>query len=187
MNARILKLDVGGQPLRWISWETAATLYARDSVAWEAGETRFTIRGGINASSGLQSSMDLSSIIAVREASGSRRRRPPPLTNRALFARDGYICLYCGEKFPVHQLTRDHVRPRSLGGKDVWTNVATCCRVHNAEKSNLPPDRYHRKLLAVPFTPDPAAYLLLMASGRRITADQQEWLEACAKKNAAPN
>ena len=37
MNIQILKLDVGGRPVAWITREEGALLYCRDQVAWEAG------------------------------------------------------------------------------------------------------------------------------------------------------
>ena len=37
MIERILKLDVGGRPVAWISREEGALLYCRNQVAWEAG------------------------------------------------------------------------------------------------------------------------------------------------------
>jgi len=172
----ILKLDVAGLPVEWIGWQTAATLYARDCVRWEVGDVSWTLQGGRRAD-GLRSTLTINSIIAVADR-GHRyqRRRPPPLTNRTLFQRDGHVCLYCGERFAPRALTRDHVIPLSKGGADCWTNVATACRPCNAAKGNRLPEQW-RPLIAVPFVPDPASYLLLVASGR-IRADQQAWLES---------
>ena len=38
MHERILKLDIGGRPIRWVSCEEGALLYCRNQVAWVAGE-----------------------------------------------------------------------------------------------------------------------------------------------------
>ena len=35
----------------------------------------------------------------------------PPLNNETLFRRDAYLCMYCGQRFPSRQLSRDHVTP----------------------------------------------------------------------------
>ena len=51
-------------------------------------------------------------------------RGPVPLTRRALFARDGGRCMYCGGV----ATSVDHVIPRSRGGKHVWDNVVASCR-----------------------------------------------------------
>ena len=46
-------------------------------------------------------------------------RGPVPLTRRALFARDGGRCVYCG----AVATSVDHVVPRSRGGQHRWDNV----------------------------------------------------------------
>lgn len=181
MQPTILKLDISGLPVGWITWQTAAVLYSRERVRWEAGDTRFTFTGGVRGD-GLRSSVSISSIIAVPDKSGRyMKRAPPPLTNRALFQRDG-VCLYCGERYPASKLTMDHVIPKSRGGETSWTNAATACKPCNTAKNDRLLSETSMSLLAVPFVPDPAAYLLLIASGRRITACQQSWLESFAAK-----
>lgn len=185
MHNAILKLDVAGMPVDWITWQTAATLYTRDAVRWEAGSAFFDIVGGYR-DDGQRSRLRICSIVAVQERS---RKRPgawtPPLTNPALFARDGYVCCYCGQLTPARLCTRDHVVPKSRGGPDTWANTATACRGCNGRKRDRTPDEAGMPLLAVPYVPDPAAYLMLMASRRRVLADQQAWLETFAK--AAPH
>ena len=47
------------------------------------------------------------------------------ISRRALFARDGWRCVYCGTSSA--RLTLDHVIPRSRGGESVWENVVTAC------------------------------------------------------------
>ena len=177
----ILKLDVSGMPVGWIRWQTAATLYARDCVRWEAGAERFVIRGGINARTGRASVLEIGSIIAV--ADRSRRHsagNAPMLTNRTLFQRDHNLCLYCGRQFPPGELTRDHVFPASRGGESIWENCVTACRSCNQRKDDRTPEEANMKLLAVPYTPNLAEYLIL--SNRRILADQMEFLLAYSRK-----
>ena len=38
------------------------------------------------------------------------------LSRRNILARDEHCCQYCGRHFPTHQLSIDHVMPRSRGG-----------------------------------------------------------------------
>jgi 5-methylcytosine-specific restriction endonuclease McrA len=177
----ILKLDAGGLPVSWIRWQTAVTLYTRERVRWEAGEGRFVIHGGICARTGLRSSIEIGSIIAVADKSRRYERATPLLTNRTLFQRDRNLCLYCGEMFPVSQLTRDHVYPASRGGESVWENCVTACRDCNQRKDDRTPEESGMKLLAVPYTPNLAEYLILQ--NRRILADQMEFLQAYARKH----
>lgn len=174
----ILKVDSGGIPVSWIHWHVAVTLYARGRVRWEAGDERFLIRGGINAATGQQSRFEIGSIIAVADRSRRHVRGIPLLTNRTLFQRDRNLCLYCGEQFPQHLLTRDHVMPASRGGASAWENCVTACRHCNQRKDDRTPEEANMRLLAVPYTPNLAEYLIL--SNRRILADQMEFLLAHA-------
>src|SRR5215469_11320291 len=52
------------------------------------------------------------------------------LNRRAVFARDGHRCQYCGDSAE----NIDHVIPRSRGGLHSWDNVVASCRPCNARK-----------------------------------------------------
>lgn len=69
------------------------------------------------------------------------------LSNQNLFLRDNFTCGYCGKSFsPLfvkkgantasNNLTRDHIVPKSKGGKDVWENVVTACIPCNNKKGD---------------------------------------------------
>ena len=45
---RLLSLDAHGRVLDWMSWQSAACLYARDAVAWTLGDPCLTLHGGIS-------------------------------------------------------------------------------------------------------------------------------------------
>lgn len=183
MFPSILKLDVGGLPVGWITWQTAATLYARERVRWEAGAEHFVIHGGISSVTRRRSELNIGSIIAVAERSRRALANAPGLSNRTLFQRDRNLCMYCGGHFNAHELTRDHVVPVSRGGENIWSNCVTACRGCNQRKDNRSPEQAGMKLLAVPYTPNLAEYLIL--SNRRILADQMEFLLSFARKRAA--
>jgi Restriction endonuclease len=108
-------------------------------------------------------------------------RPTPPLTNAALFERDGHLCMYCGRHHRHRDLSRDHVLPVSRGGRDTWDNVLTACRACNGRKDNRTPEEAGMLPLGLPYTPDHAAYLLLMGSGR-VTGCQQAFLASMAKR-----
>jgi 5-methylcytosine-specific restriction endonuclease McrA len=59
-------------------------------------------------------------------------RGPVPLTRRAVFARDGGRCVYCGSA----ATSIDHVVPRSRGGRHEWSNVVSACRRCNHVKAD---------------------------------------------------
>jgi len=172
----ILRLDITGWPQRWIPWQHAVVLDAREMIAWTAGERTFTFRGGINRLSGRRSHITVNSIIAVRgdARNDGDERLVPPLSNRELFLRDEHLCMYCGRQFPGNLLTRDHLVPLSRGGVDCWSNVVAACRGCNHSKGSRTPDEAGMSLLAVPYVPNRAEYLVL--SNRRILADQMEFL-----------
>ena len=179
----ILKLDAGGLPVSWIPWQTAVTLYARERVRWETGAERFVIHGGVCARTGERSRIEIGSIIAVSDRSRRYEKGVPLLTNRTLFQRDRNLCLYCGEQFPQSYLTRVHVVPVSRGGVCSWENCVTACRDCNQSKDDRTPEEAGIKLLAVPYTPNLAEYLILQ--NRRILADQMEFLLTYARKTTA--
>ena len=173
----ILRLDVTGQPVKWIPWQEAACIYARNMVGWTAGEHIFSLRGGVSRLTDRQSIVEINSIIAVK---GQDKRLHshivPPLTNRELFSRDHQLCLYCGRDFRASALTRDHVIPLSQGGVNHWSNVVTACKRCNTHKGGRTPEQASMPLLAIPYIPNIAEYLVLR--NRRILADQMKFLKA---------
>lgn len=110
MTPLILRLDVAGAPIRWVPWQDAVNLHAREMIAWTAGESLFTFHGGVSRLSGKRSIVQINSIIAVKRSNQAKhgKRTIPPLTNRELFLRDAYLCMYCGNNFKNDLLTRDH-------------------------------------------------------------------------------
>src|SRR5256884_9948553 len=58
------------------------------------------------------------------------------ISRRALFARDGWRCVYCGST--GGRLTLDHVVPRSRGGGSRWEDVVTSCAPPQLKKGKPP-------------------------------------------------
>ena len=167
-------------PLEWIDYRDAVRLYHTEQVAYACGSVLYRLHGGTNAVSGLRSIIDVNSIIATHGDTHTlgkvRGNYTPPLNNQTLFKRDGYLCMYCGDRFMTSQLSRDHIRPISQRGVDHWRNVVTACRRCNNYKAGRTPEQAGIQLLAVPFTPTYAEYIYL--KGRRVMADQMEYLLA---------
>ena len=64
-----------------------------------------------------------------------------PASRRKIYDRDGWTCYLCGDVLSgdtlpntPKSLTLDHIKPRSLGGSDDPSNLATCCRECNSAK-----------------------------------------------------
>ena len=74
--------------------------------------------------------IDIPSVIRLRYLVKVPYRRRAALNRRAVFARDGNRCQYCGGAAE----SIDHVVPRSRGGGHVWENVVAACRPCNARK-----------------------------------------------------
>jgi 5-methylcytosine-specific restriction endonuclease McrA len=85
--------------------------------------------------------MRLPSVIALREYIPTSRR--PAFTRFNVFLRDAFRCQYCGHRHPTHDLTFDHVIPRSRGGRTTWENVVTACGPCNLRKANFLPREIH--------------------------------------------
>jgi 5-methylcytosine-specific restriction endonuclease McrA len=83
------------------------------------------------------------------------------ISRRALFARDGWRCVYCGSA--SGRLTLDHVVPRSRGGDSVWENVVTCCAPCNHRKGNRSLAEAQMTLSATPRPPAPVLFIQLAA------------------------
>lgn len=87
--------------------------------------------------------------IAVPKVIALREYAPvhgiPKCTRRNIYLRDRFSCQYCGHRFPVSDLTYDHVIPRSKGGKTVWTNILTACMECNGRKADKLPNYSGRR------------------------------------------
>jgi hypothetical protein len=177
----VLRLNKSGLPQAWITLEEAAKYYTQDRVLFELGDSKRVLHGGWNKH-GLQSRLTLSSIIGC-----DGKFVPPsgrvPLNNRYLFRRDNNLCMYCGQKFRLPELTRDHIIPRSKGGRDIWTNCASACHRCNCFKADRTPEEAGLSLIAVPFTPNIYERFYLM--NRRILTDQMAFLGSHFSKNRA--
>ncbi len=83
------------------------------------------------------------------------------ISRRALFARDGWRCVYCGTT--AGRLTLDHVIPRSKGGDSVWENVVTACAPCNLRKGDRLLEEVAMSLPHPPRAPAPVLFIRLAA------------------------
>jgi hypothetical protein len=175
---QILALDIAGNPFRWLDVERAITYAACGKVAWAVGDDKFVFHGGTRRS-GERSEVTLRPVIALAKSEAMvRYMQALPLghENALLFRRDRDTCAYCGERFERRALTRDHIVPKARGGRDAWTNVVTACRLCNTRKACRTPEEARMPLLYVPYEPCRFEHFIL--TGRRILADQMEYLTA---------
>lgn len=78
------------------------------------------------------------------------------ITRRAVFARDGWECQYCGRR---GSLTMDHVIPRSKGGDTSWENVVACCAGCNRRKGDRSVSQSGMKLRTRPRAPHATIFI----------------------------
>jgi 5-methylcytosine-specific restriction endonuclease McrA len=98
------------------------------------------------------------------------------ISRRALFARDGWRCVYCGST--AGRLTLDHVVPRSRGGDSTWENVVTSCAPCNLRKGNRLPHEVHMELAHHPRPP--GAVLFIRLASPTIPQRWEQYLAAFA-------
>ena len=82
------------------------------------------------------------------------------ITRRAVFARDGWMCQYCGART---SLTVDHVIPRSRGGESVWENIVASCAACNRRKGNRMPHEIRMHPRIRPRPPGPTVFIRIAA------------------------
>lgn len=95
------------------------------------------------------------------------------LSRRAVFARDGWTCQYCGGAAE----TVDHLVPRSRGGLHAWENVVAACRRCNGRKRDKLPAEAGLKLARRPGAPRGPANVSLELGAVR--PDWERYLEYC--------
>ena len=97
------------------------------------------------------------------------------ITRRAVFARDGWSCQYCGSR---SNLTVDHVIPRSKGGPASWENIVACCAPCNRRKGDHLPHQANMHPRRAPRTPAP--HIFIHVATPTIPASWRQWLPEAA-------
>ncbi|HEV7300979.1 MAG TPA: HNH endonuclease [Tepidisphaeraceae bacterium] len=80
-------------------------------------------------------------------------RQDVKFNRRNIYARDGSKCQYCGKKFSTTELSLDHVKPKSQGGKASWDNIVCCCVKCNVKKGGRTPEQAKMHLITKPIKP----------------------------------
>lgn len=75
-------------------------------------------------------------------------------SNKMVWERDNFTCMYCGKPISSkHDLTADHIMPRSRGGKTTYENMTTACRYCNRKKNDRTPEESGMFPIRKPFKP----------------------------------
>jgi 5-methylcytosine-specific restriction endonuclease McrA len=98
------------------------------------------------------------------------------LNRRAVFARDGHRCQYCGASAE----NIDHVIPRSKGGLHAWDNVVASCRPCNTRKRDRLLEDSGMRLRRRPAVPRERTWMLLAS-----TTVRSDWAPYLSAKTAS--
>lgn len=160
MQAPVLVLNANFEPINVCDMRRAVGLLLSDKASLVVNG-----RGTIKT---VNNSFPRPSVIRLQKMV-SRPRPHLKLTRREIFRRDNYTCQYCGKK--TTNLTIDHVIPRHMGGKHIWTNVAAACSACNHRKGGRLPEEANMRLLHKPTEPPSSAHYVF---GRHL-AENTEW------------
>ncbi len=150
--ARVLILNASYEPLHVCSVKRAVNLLMHDVVERVEDSSRV-----LRTPSTL---FPVPSVVRLRRYVRRPHRQRVAFNRRNVFRRDEQRCQYCGSR--SHDLTLDHVVPRSRGGPTSWENVVACCRGCNARKRDRTPEEARMQLLRRPVAP---AFLFTAAYG----------------------
>jgi 5-methylcytosine-specific restriction endonuclease McrA len=138
---RSLVLNVTDQPLAVVPARRAVVLVLKEKA------TVVHANGVLFRSQWLE--VPAPSVVRLRYLVHVPYRATATLTRRAVFARDGWLCQYCGAAAE----NVDHVIPRSRGGPHEWDNVVAACRRCNSKKENRLPHEAGLTMRTKPFAP----------------------------------
>lgn len=141
----VLFLDVDFRPLRIEHWTRAMVdLFLGKIEVVEYSRDR-TIRG-------VSQTYPMPAVVRVLRRF-RRDRIAIRFSRMNIYARDGFTCQYCGQRFVTEDLTFDHVVPRARGGKTNWENIVTCCVPCNRRKASRTPEEAGMRLRLRPVKP----------------------------------
>jgi 5-methylcytosine-specific restriction endonuclease McrA len=164
-SGRVLVLNASYEPLNVCTTRRALVLLLKEKAEiLEVGE-------GVLRSEKL--SIDRPQVIRlitfVRVPRDIHRRR---ITRRAVLARDGWTCQYCGSS--RSGLTVDHVVPRSRGGESIWENIVASCAPCNRKKGNRLPRELGMHPRSRPRPPGPTVFIRIASP--RVPASWEPYL-----------
>src|SRR6266513_6529098 len=167
-KGRVLVLNATFEPINVCTVRRAAVLILKDKAeviehsSWELHAESLT----------LPRPVVIRLVSYVRVPRDTHRRK---ITRRAVFARDGWTCQYCGSR---SSLTVDHVVPRSKGGTSSWDNIVTSCAPCNRRKGDALLRHAGMRLRHKPRSP--GAHVFIQVASPTIPVAWRQYLPAAA-------
>ena len=141
LNGRVLLLNFSYEPLGTVGVARAMCLVIRGVVFVEEFDGRRVLRSP-------RAEFRVPSVVRLRRYVNVRRRRQTAAARRfRIFVRDQFRCQYCGSRGAAHELTLDHITPRSRRGGSAPENLATACVSCNTRKGSRTPEEARMPLL----------------------------------------
>jgi 5-methylcytosine-specific restriction endonuclease McrA len=146
---RVLVLNATYEPINVCTVRRATVLLLKQKAEL-VERHKWTLRSEHTA---LPRPMVIRLVTYVNVPRDTHRRK---ITRRAVFARDGWTCQYCGARA---NLTVDHVIPRSKGGASTWENIVASCAPCNRRKGDLLPAQANMVPRHAPRAPSPHVFI----------------------------
>ena len=163
-NGRVLVLNATYEPINVCTVRRAVVLLLKEKAevveraSWELHSEHAS----------LSRPMVIRLVTFVKVPRDTHRRK---ITRRAVFARDGWECQYCGSRA---NLTVDHVIPRSKGGESTWENIVASCAPCNRRKGDHLPAKVDMHPRRAPRVPHPQIFIHVASP--TIPAAWRQWL-----------
>jgi 5-methylcytosine-specific restriction endonuclease McrA len=144
-----LVLNATYEPLGVVSSRRAVVLVLTDKAV--------SVEDGDDVLHGVTRTICVPAVVRLTRFVRVPYRASVPLTRRAVFARDGGRCVYCG----AAATSLDHVIPRSRGGEHIWDNVVASCSRCNHLKADRDIKTLGWRLRRAPREPTGTAWRVL--------------------------
>lgn len=139
------------------TFEPLCVVSSRRAVVLVLTEKAVPVEDGDDAFHSVTTTVRVPSVVRLTRYVRVPYRAQVPLTRKAVFARDGGRCAYCGA--PATSL--DHVMPRSRGGPHAWENVVASCARCNHTKADRIIAELGWRLRTVPRAPTGTVWRVL--------------------------
>jgi 5-methylcytosine-specific restriction endonuclease McrA len=167
MLRQVLVLNSTYEPVNVCSLHRAIVLLLKGKAE--------TVRGADNLVRSERSALIAPTVIRLVHYVRLPRADGRRVSRRAILARDGFRCQYCGTS---RHLTLDHIVPRSRGGVSSWENIVTSCAPCNVRKGACLPSEVGMWPSRKPRPPVPGDFVL--AAQRVIPEAWLPYLESVA-------
>ncbi len=164
---QVLLLNATFEPLKVINWKRAIRLLTLEKVEVleeydrEVHSVTFAIK--------LPSVLRLLRFVRYR-------KKDIKFSRLNIYARDGFMCQYCGKRFESQDLSFDHVVPKRYGGKTEWSNIVTSCCTCNRIKGGRTLKEAGLRLHKKPVKPDWVPFIMITIGVRSVPEAWRNYL-----------